>query len=169
VFVVQAQPPQQQQPPPIPKQQPPIPPPATQGQPPIYQQQQPPVTGQPSHMPQAHRAKSVLGSRVSIQGNLNIGTLDDIIFDDNGYIDYLIVQNQGKFVTVPWEAAKFNFEQHTMSVDVNQQQFQQVPTYTTQWPTFYEPAYRTQIYRFYGLTPGQERRMERRPVRGGGG
>src|SRR5438552_2303503 len=58
----------------------------------------------------AHKAKSVLGSKVSITGGLTIGTVDDIIFSDDGYIDYLVVLNEGKYVLVPWQAAKFDFD-----------------------------------------------------------
>jgi hypothetical protein len=121
--------------------------------------------------PQARRAKSVLGSKVSIQGGVSIGTVEDIIFSDDGYIDYLVVLNDGKYVTVPWQAATFNFaqQQSTVSVNITPQQFQQVPTFTQQqWPNFYAPAYRQQIFGFYGiqpgrdLRPGQERRIERR-------
>jgi hypothetical protein len=119
-----------------------------------------------SRQPQTHRARSVLGTNVSIQGGLSIGRVEDIIFDDDGYVDYLIVLNQGKYVTVPWQAAKFNFEQRTATVNITQQQFQQVPTFTVQnWPTF-DAAYQQRIYGFYGLTPHErriERRIERRP------
>jgi hypothetical protein len=120
-----------------------------------------------SRQPQTYKVKSVLGSRVSIQGGLSIGTVDDIIFDDDGYIDYLVVMNQGKYVVVPWQAAKFNFEQRTATVNITQQQFQQVPTFTVQtWPTF-DAGYQQRIYGYYGLT-GHERRIERRQERRGG-
>jgi hypothetical protein len=110
-----------------------------------------------------HRVRSVLGSTVSIQGNIVIGTVDDIIFDDDGYIDYLIVLNQGRYVTVPWQAAKFNFDQRVATVNITQQQFQQVPTFTAQtWPNFTAPTYRQQIFGYYGILPGRERRIERR-------
>jgi hypothetical protein len=116
--------------------------------------------------PQAYRVKSVLGTKVSIQGNLAIGTVDDIIFSDDGYIDYLVVLNQGKYVTVPWQAAKFNFEQRTATVNITQTQFQQVPTFTTQtWPNVWAPGYAERIYGYYGLRPGQDRRMDRRERR----
>lgn len=131
---------------------------------PVPVQQAVPDAVNPAPAPQAHRVKSVLGTKVSIQGNLAIGTVDDIIFDDNGYIDYLVVLNEGKSVVVPWQAAKFNFEQRAATVNITEQQFRQVPTYTTTqvWPNLFEPAYRQRIYTYYGLTPGQERRIERR-------
>src|SRR5205085_2178837 len=63
------------------------------------------VEYQDSRTPQTHKVKAVIGSKVSIQGGLAIGTVDDIIFDDDGYIDYLVVINEGKYVVVPWQAA----------------------------------------------------------------
>src|SRR5438270_10887236 len=111
----------------------------------------------------ARRAKSVLGAKVSIRGDLSIGTVDDIIFSDDGQIDYLVVLNEGKFVLVPWEAAKFDFGKRSAAVDITQERFREVPTFTReQWPTVYEPAYQQRIYTYYGLKPGQARRIERR-------
>jgi hypothetical protein len=110
----------------------------------------------------AFRAKLILGSKVSIEGNLAIGKVDDIVFGDDGYVEYLIVENEGKLVTVPWEAAKFNFQQRLATVSITEEQFRLVPTYTVdKYPAFTAPAYRTDVYRYYGLTP-RERRVERR-------
>jgi hypothetical protein len=115
---------------------------------------------------QSYKVKNVLGTKVSIQGNLAIGTVDDMIFSDDGYIDYLVVLNQSKYVLVPWQAAKFNFEQKTAAVNITQTQFQQVPTFTVQtWPNVWAPGYQERIYGYYGLRPGQDRRMERRDIR----
>lgn len=115
--------------------------------------------------PQEYRVKQILGTKVNIQGNLAIGSVDDIVFGDDGYVEYLIVLNQGKLVTVPWEAAKFNFEQRTATVNLTQQQFEVIPTYTVEkYPSFYTPTYRTEIYKYYGLTP-RERRLERKELR----
>lgn len=112
---------------------------------------------------QSHKAKSVLGSKVSIQEGLVIGTVDDIIFNDDGYIDYLVVLNEGKYVLVPWEAAKFDFAKRTASVEITPERFREVPTFTQErWPNVYDPAYRVQVYGYYGLKPGAERRLERR-------
>jgi len=77
-----------------------------------------------------------------------------------------LLLNQSKYVLVPWQAAKFNFEQRTATVNITQSQFQQVPTFTTQtWPNVWAPGYQERIYGYYGLRPGPERRMERRDIR----
>jgi hypothetical protein len=137
----------------------------------VLAQKQPPPTPQPpagtkvGEAPAspgtatAYRVKQVLGTKVMIQGNVNIGTVDDIVFDDAGQVEYLIVDNGGKLVTIPWEAAKFNFEQRAATVNITQDVFKTIPTYTVQtYPQYFAPAYRTEVYKYYGLTP--------RPLRG---
>ena len=95
-----------------------------------------------------------------------MGTVEDIVLSDEGVVDYLIVSNDGKLVTVPWDAAKFDFGKRMATVNIAPERFQQIPTYTTtNYPNFYAPAYRTEVYKAYGLTPGQQRRLERRQER----
>jgi len=111
----------------------------------------------------ALRAKNILGSQVQLKGNASAGTIEDIVFDDEGVIDYFIVSQNGKLVTVPWQAAKFNFEKRTAVIDITPEQYQKIPTYTVQsYPQFYTPTYQTEIYGYYNLKPGQARRFERR-------
>ncbi|MDB5340773.1 MAG: PRC-barrel domain protein [Planctomycetaceae bacterium] len=113
---------------------------------------------------QVFRAKQVIGSQVNIEGDASVGTVDDIVLDDHGNVDYLIVINaDNKLVTVPWDAAAFNIEKRIATVRIAPKVYQQIPTYTTeQYPTFAAPTYRTQIYKYYGITPGAERRAVRR-------
>ena len=109
------------------------------------------------------RAKQILGTKILIQGNTAVGTVDDLVFDDAGNLEYMIIDNGGKLSTVPWEAAKFDLEKRMAVLSVTAEQYQAVPTYTTTtYPVFYAPAYRTQVYKYYGLTPRELRRIERR-------
>ena len=112
---------------------------------------------------QHFRAKQVLGSKVTLEGDSSAGTVDDIVIDEHGNVDYLIVMNSdNKLVTVPWDAARFNAEKRMAVVHIAPEKFRQVPTYTVNQYPVWTPAYRTEIYRWYGLTPGQERRAIRR-------
>lgn len=112
------------------------------------------------------RVKNLLGATVNLQGGSGVGTVQDIVLNDEGVVDYLVISDNGKLITVPWDAARFNTEKRSIVINVSPEQFRQIPTYTTEtYPEFYAPTYRTQIYRFYGLTPGRERRLERRENR----
>jgi sporulation protein YlmC with PRC-barrel domain len=106
--------------------------------------------------------RSVLGSRVLVQGGTSVGTVEDIVLSDEGVVDYLIVSNRGKMVTVPWDVAKFDYEKRVINVPVTEEVYQKVPTYTSEkYPNFYTPDYRAEVYRYYGVTPGAMRRLER--------
>jgi hypothetical protein len=127
------------------------------------------VLGQPASGPKdlkagtALRAKTILGAKVDLKGGAAAGTIEDIVFDDEGVIDYFIVSEGGKLVTVPWEAAKFNFEKRIATINITQDEYRKIPTYTTEkYPQFYTPTYETEIYGYYNLKPGQARRFERR-------
>jgi hypothetical protein len=113
---------------------------------------------------QTFRAKQIIGSKVNIEGNTAVGMVDDIVLDDHGNVDYLIVAKEdASLVTVPWDAAVFNADQRTATVQITSDKFHQVPTYTVkQYPVFARPTYRAQVYKYYGVTPGQERRAIRR-------
>ncbi|HEY3966605.1 MAG TPA: PRC-barrel domain-containing protein [Planctomycetaceae bacterium] len=128
--------------------------------PPAAQAKAPPAANDGQHF----RAKQILGAKVGLEGNASAGTVDDIVLDENGNVDYLIVMTgKDKLVTVPWDATQFNVEKRTAVVQIPQEQFQRVPTYTAeQYPAFSSPTYRTQVYTYYGLKPGQQRRAIRR-------
>ena len=110
------------------------------------------------------RAKQVLGTKIMIQNNTAVGTVDDLVFDDAGNLEYLVVATgDNKFITVPWDAAKWDLEKKTGTLTITQEVYKTIPTYTaTTYPQFYTPTYRTEVYKVYGLTPRELRRLERR-------
>ena len=110
------------------------------------------------------RAKQVLGTKILIQNNTAIGTVDDLVFDDAGNLEYMIVAtSDNKLITVPFDAGKFDLEKKTVTLTITPEVYKTIPTYTvTTYPQFYTPTYRTDIYKVYGLTPRELRRIERR-------
>ncbi len=118
------------------------------------------------YAPTPYRAKEVLGSKVLLGATQTVGVIDDIVFSEVGQIEYLIVADAGKLVTVPWDAAKFDMKARTATLTITPQVYQTIPTYTvTTYPAFYTPAYRTATYRYYGIAPGEYRRAMRQGAR----
>ncbi|VTT99289.1 PRC-barrel domain protein OS=Pedosphaera parvula (strain Ellin514) GN=Cflav_PD5202 PE=4 SV=1: PRC [Gemmataceae bacterium] len=110
-----------------------------------------------------YRAKQILGTKITLQGNAAAGTVDDIVFDSAGNLEYLIVSNDGKLVTVPWDAAKFDVKSQTATLTITPEVYRTIPTYTpTTYPDYWTPDYRTATYKFYNLTPRELRRLDRR-------
>ena len=124
----------------------------------------PPAAAPPADTSHTFRAKQVLGMKIMIQNNTAIGTVDDIVFDDAGNLEYLIVATgDNKLITVPWDAAKWNLENKTAIVNITPEVYKTIPTYTpTTYPQFYTPTYRTGIYKVFGVVPRELRRLERR-------
>lgn len=120
----------------------------------------PPVAAPSTHI----RAKQVLGTKIMIAGNTAVGTVEDLVFDDAGNLEYLIVSTDtNKLVSVPWDAAKWDLEKKVGTLTLTAEQYKAIPTFTTTtYPSFYTPTYRTETYKFYGLTPRELRRIERR-------
>ncbi len=114
----------------------------------------------------ALRAKAILGSKVDLEGGTSAGTVVDIIFDDSGTIDYLVVDHDNKYVTVPWEAAKWDLGRRTAVINITPERWREIPTYTSEaYPNYYESAYREKIYGYYGVKPRRDIRVEKREER----
>lgn len=112
----------------------------------------------------SYRAKEVLGTKVSLKdGTSAAGIVDDLVFDEGGNLEYMIVENGGKLYTVPFDAATFDPAKKVAILPITVEQYRVIPTYTTTtYPTFYAPAYRSEVYKVYGLTPRDLRILRRR-------
>ncbi len=126
-----------------------------------------PVPGQPQPAAtgKTYRVKQILGTKIALKGDATtaVGVVDDLVFDDGGNLEYLIVDNGGKLYTVPFDAASFDLEKKMAVLPLTMEQYKVIPTFTTTtYPTFYAPAYRTDVYKVYGLTPRDLRVIRRR-------
>ena len=116
---------------------------------------------------QTFRVRSVLGARVNLQNNTSAGVIEDLVFDQEGQIEYAIVADQGKLVTVPWQAIKWAAATQPnapmlATIAIPAEQYRVIPTYTVAtYPSFFTPTYRTEVYRHYGLTPRERRALRR--------
>ena len=81
-------------------------------------------TKQAAPMGQNYRAKEILGSKVTLGADASVGVVDDIVLDENGNVDYLIVKNEAnKLVTVPWDATEFDAKKRMSVVHITPEKF----------------------------------------------
>lgn len=115
----------------------------------------------------SYRAKLLLGATVNLDGGSSAGTIDDIIIDDAGNVEYLVVINaQRQLVAIPWAASRYDTTQRVVFVRIAPERFRQIPTFTVdRYPVFAAPAFRTKVYGYFGLTPGQRRYINERSGR----
>lgn len=127
-----------------------------------YVQPQPTIQPHATGAPNAaggvsYRAKELIGSAVSLDGGASVGTIDDIVIEDNGGVEFLLVINpQKQLVAVPWGATRYDIRQRVVFIHITPERFRQIPTFVVgRYPIFTAANFRTQIYGFYGLNPGQ--------------
>src|SRR5438067_1240851 len=62
---------------------------------------------------QYHRSSTVIGTSFML-GTESVGKVTEVVFNDGGCIEYLVVQDAEGFVVVPYSVATINYEQKTV-------------------------------------------------------
>jgi len=79
---------------------------------------------------EVRRLSLVIGGGVRIANGVSVGKIEDVVLNDRGCIDYVVVVYQDKYVPIPWSVATVDFGQRIVTVDITEQRFAQVPTFT---------------------------------------
>src|SRR3954470_24826697 len=64
---------------------------------------------------QYHRSSTVIGTSFML-GTESVGKVTEVVFNDGGCIEYLVVQDSVGFIVVPYSVATFNYDQKTVVV-----------------------------------------------------
>jgi len=78
---------------------------------------------------EVRRLSLVVGGAVRIANGVSVGKIEDIVLNDRGCIDYVIVVYQDKYVAIPWTVATVDYGQRIVTVNITEQRFAQVPTF----------------------------------------
>ena len=73
----------------------------------------------PTATKKTYRASALLGSKVSIRGKEELGKVSDLVLDDRGCVEYLVVRYGEKFLPVPWGAVSWAEANQGVNVDVD--------------------------------------------------
>src|SRR5262245_1151487 len=95
---------------------------------------------------EVRKITTVMGANLVVQDGVTVGKIEDIVFTDNGCIDYVVVSHESKFVLVPWSVVRVDTARHVVQVNVTREKFLQVPTFTaTNWPNLTNSQYIQQV------------------------
>ena len=61
---------------------------------------------------------------------MSVGKIEDVVLNDDGCIDYVIVVYRDKYVAIPWSVATVDYGERIVTVDITEQRFAEVPTFT---------------------------------------
>src|SRR3954468_19681265 len=69
-------------------------------------------------------ANQVIGSTIRLQDGVSYGRVVDIVLNEDGYAEYLVVSQEGRYGLLPWSAARVDFGQRVITYDVAPQAVQ---------------------------------------------
>lgn len=110
-------------------------------------------------------ANQVIGSTIRLQDGVSYGRVEDIVLNEDGYAEYLVVSREGQYGLLPWAAARVDYGQRVITYDVAPQAVQTFFFAPNAWPNVADPQFGTRIRQVF---PRATRRDIRRIEREGG-
>jgi hypothetical protein len=110
-------------------------------------------------------ANQVIGSAIRLQDGVSYGRVEDIVLNEDGYAEYLVVSREGQYGLLPWSAARVDYGQRVITYDVAPQVVQPFFFAPNAWPNYSDPQFRTRIREVFPRATRREiRRIEREGV-----
>src|SRR5262245_2953119 len=79
---------------------------------------------------EVRRISTIVGGNVEFAAGGSIGTIEDIVVSDSGCIEFIVVSYGNRFVPIPWTVATVNFGDRIVRVDITEEHFKEVPTFS---------------------------------------
>jgi len=99
-----------------------------------------------------HRITTVVGTAFSL-GNENLGKVVDVVFDDGGCIEYVLVQDAEGLIPVPWGVVTVNYEQKVVTVQsttVTVDKLRELRFTEGRMPNFSDPSFSQKMTSVWG-------------------
>jgi len=108
-----------------------------------------PREGRAAH--KTYRATNLLGATVAVKGGDSLGKILDLVLDDRGVVEYLIVQMDQGLVPVPWGAVSYEGERTvTLTVEYPRDRVKEIIFTEKNWPDFYSDQWTRSATQVWG-------------------
>jgi sporulation protein YlmC with PRC-barrel domain len=117
-----------------------------------------------------NRASEMKGLNVKNQQGEDLGQVDDLVFDNQGKISYLILSKGGvmgvggDLVPVPWKEDKITIQEDNIILSMDKQRLDQAPSFNSgEWDQMSQQEFQQKVHGYYerdmqeGMTPGTYR------------
>lgn len=91
----------------------------------------------------------------------NLGTIEDVITDEKGKLDYVILSHGGllgigeKLIPIPIQIVQSGNKEKTVTVNIAKSALEKAPSFDTKnWPNFNQPEWRQKTYTYYDVYGG---------------
>jgi hypothetical protein len=98
------------------------------------------------------RATEIIGSRVTVRGGDALGKVVDLVIDDGGMVDYLIVRYHDDFLAVPWGVVTYSSGDRVWVVDrrIDRDRLRDFTFREGRWPDFRSERWRRSVRTVWG-------------------
>lgn len=96
------------------------------------------------------KVSQILGSTVQLQDGSGFGKVDDIVLDEEGRIDYLVVSRDNQVAVMPYDAARVDYGRRVVVYDVTPQAAQPLFFAPTAWPNLADPQFSRRMEGAFG-------------------
>jgi sporulation protein YlmC with PRC-barrel domain len=122
---------------------------------------------------QINRASEITGMSVRNHQGEELGEVNDVVFDNEGNISYLILSRGGllgvgaDLVPIPWQAQDITIQEDAVILSLDQQRLEQAPSFSSgEWENLEDQGFQQRVHGYYGqqrqegLTPDRQHRQE---------
>jgi hypothetical protein len=97
------------------------------------------------------KVSTVIGATVSLEQGSRIGKVEDLVLNDDGCVEFVVVSYQDEYIAVPWSAATVDFSERVVRLDITRERLRDIPTFGRDpWPDFARGEYREKLHRVFG-------------------
>lgn len=103
-----------------------------------------------------NRASEIMGQTVINQQDEELGDVENLLFDDEGNIKYIILSRGGvigvgaELVPIPWKAQKIKIQEDAIVIDMEQKKFEEAPSFSSgEWETLQDQEFQQRVKGYY--------------------
>ena len=118
-------------------------------------------TQQKGQTPDINKASELIGKSVTNQQGEELGELQEIVFDKQGKINYIILSKGGvlgmggELIPIPWQAANARVEQDSLTVSLDKQKLSEAPNIKEgEMNKLSEQQFQQEVRGYYGQGQG---------------
>lgn len=112
---------------------------------------------------EVRRVSTVIGATVRVASDQEFGRVEDVVINQSGCIDYVVLAYEQRFYVVPWTVTTVDFGTKVITVDIARDRLLKAPSFTgDHWTEISTTAFREKLHTFYGERINRRERTEDR-------
>lgn len=104
-------------------------------------------------MQQAQRANNLMGKEVQSQGGERLGTVEDLVIDQQGQVAFVVLSSadDNKMRPILFKSLSGDPQQDQLTANIDKERFQNAPSFEKgEWQQALSPQWESNVYGYYG-------------------